>query len=232
MNALMIGVLLLCIACMAYGYFNGFIKIVISLVAVVATVILVGMLVPKVTDVITEYTVLDEAIELKFTTTIFGDDVYLADSVEEELSLSEQITMIEEADVPDVLKDSVLDNNNSEIYEQLGVSTFSEYLGSYLAKWIINVISYIITFLVVWVVVNVFVFSLDVVADLPILHGINRVIGTVLGLGFAVVVIWVVFLGVTVMYSSDMGQLLYGWIRENVFLSFMYDVNPIMQMLL
>lgn len=233
MNVLLMGILGLCIVCMIYGYVKGFIRIVISLVAVAATLILVGMFVPTVTDMIVEYTPLDEAIELQFTTAMFGDDIYVeTESAQEELALSEQISLIEAAEIPDFLKEAALDNNNDEIYEQLGVTTFMEYIGQYLAKWVINVLAYIITFLIVWCVVSIFVFSLDVIAGLPVLHGINRMIGTVLGLGFALVVVWVGFLGLSIIYASEIGQMCYEWIAESALLTYLYDVNPIIEMLL
>ncbi len=233
MNVLLMGILGLCILCMIYGYVKGFIRIVISLVAVAATLILVGMFVPTVTDMIVDYTPLDEAIELQFTTAMFGDDVYVAtEGSEEELALSEQISLIEAAEIPDFLKEAALDNNNDEIYEQLGVTTFMDYIGQYLAKWVINVLAYIITFLIVWCVVSIFVFSLDVIAGLPVLHGINRIIGTVLGLGFALVIVWVGFLGLSIIYASEIGQMCYAWIAESALLTYLYEVNPIIEMLL
>lgn len=232
-NILLVVTIGICIGCMIYGYIKGFIKIVISLVAVMATAILVATFTPTVTELIVEYTPLNEAIELKFQSAMFGDDIYLSDSsTGEDLSLIEQISLIEGADIPDFLKEAALDNNNDEIYEQLGVSTFSEYIGRYLAGWVINVIAYIVTFLIVWAVVNLLVFSLDVVAGLPVLHGINRAVGTVLGLGFALVIVWIGFLGISLMYSSEIGQMCYAWIDESTLLTYLYNVNPILKMLL
>lgn len=233
MNILMMGILVLCAICMIYGYMKGFIRIVISLVAVWATVVLVGMFVPTVTELIVDYTPLDEAIELQFSTAMFGDDVYIAVEGEvEELPLSEQITLIETAEIPDYLKEAALVNNNNEIYEQLGVSSFTDYIGKYLASWMIKVLAYIVTFLLVWCVVSLVVFSLDVIANLPVLHGINRVIGTFLGLGFAVVIIWLGFLTLSIMYSTEIGQMCYGWIEESKLLMYLYEHNLILNMLL
>lgn len=233
MNYLLISVLVLCAGCMIYGYIRGFIKIVVSLVATIAVAVLVGMFVPKVTDLIIDYTPLDDAIELQFTTAMFGDSVYLAEGdISESLSLVEEISLIESADIPDFLKEATLDNNNDEIYEQLGVTTFAEYIGKYLSTWIIKVLAYIVTFLIVLCLVNVFIYSLDVIAGLPVLDGINRVVGIFLGLGMALIVTWVGFLGITIMYSSDFGKICFAWIEGNAFLSLLYNLNPIINMLL
>lgn len=233
MNVLWMGIIGLCILCMVYGYLKGFIRIVITLVATVATMFLVGALVPKVTDLIIDYTALDEAVELQFTTAMFGDDVFMAEGEgSETLTLTEQISLIESADLPESMKEAVLDNNNDEIYEQLGVTTFSEYIGGYLSEWVINVLAYIVTFLIVWCLVRLFVFSIDVIADLPILHGINRGVGTVLGLGFALVIIWVCFLGLSIMYTTEFGIMCFEWIEESAILTLLYENNPMMNMLM
>lgn len=234
MNILLIGVVLLGVACMIRGYMKGFIRIVISLVATIATLFLVGIFSPIVADMIIDMTPLDGAIETKFETTLFGDEVYTTDleTISEELTLAEQISIIEGADIPEFLKEALLDNNNSEIYEQLGVDTFVDYIGTYLSSWVINTMAFIITFLIVWILVRVVIFSLDVVAELPLLHGINRGIGTILGLGVAVIIVWVGFLGLAIVYSSEIGQMCYLWIDESALLTMLYDSNPLINMLL
>lgn len=234
MNILLVGVLALGIVSVIVGYINGFIRIAISLVATVITLIVVGMFSGEVSDLIVEYTALDSAIETKFETMIFGDDIYLADyeDVSEELTLSQQIVLIENAEIPDFLKEAAMENNNSEIYSQLGVETFSEYIGMYLAKWVIDVLAFIVTFLITWVVVRVIVFSLDVMANLPVLRGLNRGVGAILGLQFALVLVWLFYLALSVVYTTEFGQQCYIWIDESTLLTMLYNNNPILGLLL
>ena len=237
MNGLLFGVLVLCVTCMLVGYKKGFIRIVISLVSTIITIVLVGIFAPKVSDLLVEYTPLDDAIHNKFVTAIFEEiDEKVGDESDEkeegEMSLEEQISSIEGADVPAFLKEALLNNNNNEIYEQLAVKTFSEYVGSYLANWVIKVIAFIVTFIIAIVIVRVLVSSLDIIAELPMLHGINRGIGTALGLGFALIIVWIGFLFLTIMYSNEFGQLCYGMMEESKLLTYLYENNPIMTMLI
>ncbi len=234
MNILLVGVLALSVVSMIIGYMKGFIRIVISLIATIVTLVVVGMFSGTVADMIIEYTALDEAIETKFVTMIFGDDIYLADYEDDSdsLTLTQQIALIESAELPEFLKDATIENNNSEIYEQLGVSTFSEYIGTYLSSWVINVLSFIVTFLITWVIIRVIVFSLDVIANLPVLRGVNRVIGAILGLEFSFVIVWLFFLMLSVIYSTEIGQQCYVWIEESMILTLLYDNNPIIGLLL
>ena len=48
--------------------------------------------------------------------------------------------MIEKLKLPEQMKEVLLENNNSEIYQMLGVERFFDYLGSYLATMIIRVL--------------------------------------------------------------------------------------------
>lgn len=234
MNILLISVIILGIVSVIVGYMKGFIRIAVSLVATIFTLIVVGMFSGQVGDLIVEHTVLDEALETKFVNMLFGDDIYLAnyEDLSEELTLSEQITLINGTDLPEFLKDATLENNNSEIYEQLGASTFSEYIGRYLSNWVIDVLAFIVTFLVTWIIVRVVVFSLDVIANLPVLKGFNRVIGAILGLEFALVFVWLFYLALSIVYSTEFGQQCYVWIEESALLTMLYDNNPILGLLL
>ncbi len=234
MNILLVAVLALGVVCIIIGYMKGFIRITISLIATIVTLVVVGMFSGMVSDLIIEKTALDDALETKFVTMIFGDEIYLANYEDSsgELSLTEQIELIESADIPEFLKEAALENNNSEIYEQLGVATFSEYISTYLARWIVSVIAFILTFLIVWIIVRVIVFSLDVIANLPVLRGINRFVGALLGLGFAFIFVWLFYLGLSVVYSTEIGQQCYVWIEESALLTILYDKNPLLGLLL
>lgn len=54
-----------------------------------------------------------------------------------------QETMIKSADIPEVFKNLLLKNNNKEMYDELGVTTFPQYIGAYVARLVINIIAFI-----------------------------------------------------------------------------------------
>ena len=51
---------------------------------------------------------------------------------------AQQRMMIEQMELPQPMKDALLENNNSEIYHLLGADSFFEYVGSYLTSMILN----------------------------------------------------------------------------------------------
>ena len=94
-----------------------------------------------------------------------GQQESVAEAVgEAEIPREMQMEAIRNADLPDVFKDLLLVNNNSEIYKQLGVKTFAQYVGSFMAKLFIDIVSFLSTFLLVTIIIRAIVFVLDIVA--------------------------------------------------------------------
>ena len=60
--------------------------------------------------------------------------------MEAEVPKQMQIVAIEGADIPDVFKNLLLENNNSEVYQKLGITTFAEYVSKYFAKLVIEIV--------------------------------------------------------------------------------------------
>ena len=92
----------------------------------------------------------------------------------------------------------MLENNNSVIYDLLGADSFVSYIGGFIAGVIINVV-------LVWVLFILFMFLLKVVlkgagliSKLPVIRGIDRIGGALLGLFLAVLVIWT---GCSIIYA-------------------------------
>lgn len=137
---------------------------------------------------------------------------------------------IEAADLPDIFKDLLAVNNNSEIYEELGVETFAQYVGNFLAKVIINIISYLGTFLIVTIILRAIIFALDIVAEIPVFGLVNRLAGGVIGFVGATIIVWILFVVITLLYTTVIGKDVYQSIQGNGILKFLYDNNPIMGM--
>lgn len=144
----------------------------------------------------------------------------------------EQIAAIEKSILPDVFKEILLSNNNNEVYEKLGAVTFGDYIGKSFAHLVISICSFILTFVVATLVIRAIVFALDIVTTLPGLGFLNRMAGVVLGTGISVLVIDAFFVVGTLLYMSSFGEMMLEMVRNNAFLSFLYDNNIIMNMMM
>lgn len=178
----------------------------------------------------------DQGISLEDAAKKAGIDVDSAqedgkESETPELSLQEQIALIEGTDMPAFLKSGLLDNNNKEIYSQLGVNNFVDYVKHYAAKWIVNIVAFLLTFFVVFIIVRIVIFSLDALSELPVLHGANRLAGGALGLGFALIFIWIAFMVITLLYTTTVGEQCFTFIGDSKILTFLYNNNIILKLL-
>ena len=141
-----------------------------------------------------------------------------------------QMTAIENADMPQIFKDLLRENNNSETYEELGVDTFAQYVGKFLAKAIVHVVAFLITFLIVTIILRAIIFALDFIADLPGVGILNRLAGGVIGIAGAAIVVWVLFMIITLLYTTSVGKSVYDAIQAQPYLRVLYEYNPIMKL--
>lgn len=139
-----------------------------------------------------------------------------------------QISAIEAADLPDVFKNLLTENNNSEMYQRLGAETFAEYVGNFLAELILNILAFLGSFILITIVIRAIVFALDIVSNLPVLGALNRIAGGIVGLAGALVIVWTAFVVITLLYVTSVGKELYHMIETDVFLNALYQHNPIM----
>ena len=149
--------------------------------------------------------------------------------MEAEIPKQMQIVAIEGADLPDVFKNLLLENNNSEVYQKLGVTTFAEYVSKYFAKLVIEIVAFLVTFLFATIVIRAVVFALDFVTALPVLGILNRLAGVLVGSTISFIIVGILFIVITLLYTTTIGKQAMGMIREDQILSFLYDNNIIMK---
>ena len=58
--------------------------------------------------------------------------------------------------------------------------------------------------------------------------GLNRIAGGILGIGTGLIVVWVLFIIITLMYDSEIGRQCFASIAENEFLTYLYENNILM----
>lgn len=101
-------------------------------------------------------------------------------------------------------------------------------LGSYMDKDIISMIVAIILFLVLCILhrlVGIVFFSAKAISKLPVVRGINRVLGGVVGIFETIVIAWVIFSLVMVFRMGVLGDHIMLYIKESSILSFLYENN-------
>ena len=206
------------------GYKKGLIKMIASLLATVLIVALVGVVSPYVSRWIQQSTPLKENIQNKVAGMILSEE-----AMEDDLTREEQINLIENADVPETFRQSLLENNNKEAYAMLGAKTFAEYIGSYITKVLADILAFLISLIVVTIAVAVVIKMLGVIDKLPLIGGMNRFAGGIAGVGVGILIVWVLFAVITLLYDTSFGTMCFENIETNSILSFLYNKNPLMK---
>jgi len=227
MNVLTIIVLIIFLVFILNGYRKGFIRKFASMFFFIAASMLVYLATPHISSFLKNYTPVYKVIEDKCEQAFLTDD----GNAEEETSQLEQIKFIENLEIPEVLQKQLTSNNNKSVYENLAVESFKNYIISYLATLILNIISYVVTFILVSVILRLAIKALDVMAKLPIIHGINQFLGLFLGLLQGVLVVWLIFLVITIFSSTSTGRQLLLMVSESPILTFIYDSNLLLKFL-
>ena len=133
--------------------------------------------------------------------------------------------VIENLKLPDQLKQSLIENNNGEVYRTLGVELFRDYIGSYLTNLIVQIAVFLLLFLVIFILLHILVAALDLVARLPILSGMNKIAGAILGGLEGLFFVWIVCLIFTALSGTGWGILIMKQIEASPWLSFLYHNN-------
>ena len=135
-NWLSVGAGVFLIGMVLYGHYRGFLKQCVSLGALVLTIVIVKIATPYMTGFIKD----NPSIRQGAADAILSIAGWEEPSVEDTGLPSAQRMSIERLNLPQSVKDVLLENNNSEIYKILGVDQFAEYVSMYLADMLINAI--------------------------------------------------------------------------------------------
>ncbi len=258
MNILEIIILVLIVGMALNGYRRGFVRRLASMVSLVLSVVLVSALLPNITDFIKNHTPVysyivkqcDQAVEKQLASALdtdLGLDGLLPEQesaggqllYEEQLSellgqldRIQQTELIEGLPFPSILRDLMLDYNNDEGYESLDVSTFEDYIVNFIATAILNVISFIVSVILVQFVLRAVLRALDILSHIPVIGGLNHLLGLLLGLVQALFLIWLFFLALSMAVSTEPGLALMSMVQESSVLSYLYSSNLFLQIVL
>lgn len=223
---LVVGIILLVSA--GVGYKRGFVKITASLLATLISIILVMLLVPHISGWIQTSTPIREKVQEKCMEMLELSGGTETSVMDAEIPFEQQVSLIEGAKLPSIFQDLLRENNNPEVYASLGVNTFGQYVASYISKVLADAIAFLVTFILVFAGVRIAIKFLGIINKIPLIGGANRIVGGVIGLLIGLVIVWVLFILVTLLYSTALGAACMQSIAENPILSKLYDGNLLM----
>ena len=184
-----ITILFLAAACVR-GYRRGLIKELVSLVCVFLSMAIVWFINPYVNEFIRENTSIYEKVQESCREFVGEEYSTWTGSGES------QTEFINEMNLPELLRNGLVQNNNSDSYQYLAVTTFSDYIAQYLARMAVNGISFLISLLMSTIMVRSITW---------------------------IIVIWIIFLALTIVCNTKAGEAALQIIKKDCILSFIYD---------
>ena len=215
-----IAVLALIAAACIMGFRKGFVKEIVSVFFMLISFLLVWAVNPYVNTFVKEYTPVYDTIQDKCQTLV-SEQIGNKKTLDKE----EQDQVMENMELPDLLKNALVENNTAETYRYLAVSTFTEYISDSLAVMAVNGISFLISFVLSAAVIKLLGFILNVLTKLPVINGINKIAGAAVGGIKCIIFIWIAFLVLTLLCNTTLGQQGMALIQQDAFLNFLYSQN-------
>lgn len=222
MNLIFLVTIALMLLLALVGYKRGLIKSVLSIVGIVGAVIITSCVHPYVADLLCKYTNIDEAVSARIESSIKFDG-------ETENSVYQQENFLENTNLPENIKDYIR-SSDTVAKSRKQVDGYIDGVVEYLTALTMKGLAYILTLVVVTLAALIILGLAKFVDRIPIVGGIDKVGGLLLGIVQAVVIVWIFMLIVTLLSAFDWADSIIKMIKENNLLEFLYDKNIFLKM--
>lgn len=132
---------------------------------------------------------------------------------------------------PRFITELIIRNNNSEVYQLLGVQDLKQYVVMTLANIVLAIIAICITWLIIKIVLATAIGVLDLVSRLPIIRTANQLAGFGVGVLKGLLFIWLIFSFLPVLVGVPQMSQYQGKIEESVVAHYLYENNLILQVI-
>ena len=223
--------------CAYLGWRAGFVKSVFSLISTIAVIIITILVSPLVTDLLKSNETISGGISSKLEEIIDLSQIAQNLSPEEE---KDPAAFIDGLQLPESIKDKIKESLAETLKEKEEeaaafagekLQALEVYICERMTTIILNAVGFFVTFLLASAGVAVLCYLLNVISKLPVLHQINTAAGIAFGALEGVVALWILFIAITMLGSTEFGQSCMVMISESKILSFLYDSNVLSRFL-
>lgn len=212
-------VVLILIIFAAIGYKRGFIRSALTLCSTVVALVLSFIVYPATNMILKTtpiYTSIYEGVFNKIEAIDFGKGIQSQGN-----AIIENIKWL-----PEFLTMQIKNNNNTAMYEMLGVKTIQEYISIYIANMIISMIAIFITWFLLKVILGIVLRMLgSVIEHLPIVSSFNHGFSLIFGLVKGILTLSVIGLVIPLFIALPAFQDISQSIEASVLTKWMYDNN-------
>lgn len=238
MNWLLIIVILVLAGNIVWGFSRGFLRVIYSMLAWIAILVFVTWATPYVANVLTEKTNIDNRIESnldeKLHELVIGDTNGQKEDREPDTQNPGQGKKNYrdlQMKLPDAVTNKLFDTN--KIADQIleGSGAYDVVAGR-ATDLVMRVISFVLVLLITVISFHLLSVVLKVVEKLPLIGGINRLLGLFAGLVKGILIIWLAFAIIAMAGTTDIGIELISYIYESPLLIWAYENNFVLTLLM
>lgn len=238
MNWLLIIVILVLAGNIVWGFSKGFLRVIYSMLAWIAILVFVTWATPYVANVLTEKTNIDNRVETnldeKLHELVIGDTNGQKEEREPDAQNPGQGKKNYrdlQMKLPDAVTNKLFDTN--KIADQIleGSGAYDVVAGR-ATDLVMRVISFVLVLLIAVISFHLLSVVLKVVEKLPLIGGINRLLGLFAGLVKGILIIWLAFAIIAMAGTTDIGIALISYIYESPLLIWAYENNFVLTLLM
>lgn len=219
MNILTIIILAVFALCVFSGYKKGFLKTAFSLVSWIIVLVLCSFVTPVVTDLLVQNT----DIEVIVQETVQKNVMDFAEQMAENNGVSDL-----EAALPAEIKDLLLGEN--ENFADLVLNATNLDLAP-VVNGIIGILGFVVTVILLRIAMVVVEFALGIVAKLPLIGPMDKLLGIACGGAKGLIWCWVILAVVSVLAFTGTNTELAGYIAQSELLTWLQNNNVLLNLI-
>lgn len=243
MNWLLVGVIAVILLMIIRGYQKGFIQMALSIFALFLSIVITGFLGPIFSD-----SLCGSQIIMDYMTEQVNEGLRVEETLNKTIDLATgqstagntkltgtmQEMVVRQLGLPESMNVSMLEGAANVVNKagKVTAKNFADYLCGEIAKLVIQGITYITIFIIVRTILKIVISGCDVVEKCPSIKDLNELAGAFLGGIGGLLVVWVGFLLLLALSSTQIGLQCYQDINKSQILSFLYNNNLLLKWIL
>lgn len=196
------------------GFQKGFLRTIVGMSSLLISLALVVVLSPLVTDFITARTSFRQKVYESI-------DEKLTEFVEEkQAQTTEELKKaMEDSFIPSL----VLQRFNEKISDRIAPQEYLHNASMFMATKVTSALGILVTLILSFVVLKLILVLTGLISKVPVVSGVNKVFGIVLGLVRGLILVWILCYFITVFSYTDIGQEAVQAMTRNKVLSLFYN---------
>lgn len=195
-----------------HGYRKGFVKIVLSMCALLVSVIATVILMVPASSIIKNTTKVYQTMEEQVDKLIKEEDI-------------SKLADIDKLNLPDNIKNAIEKEADNV------VGNFAEHAKKVITDSVFNATLFLVLFIIIYIIVLVIINAVNLVTKLPVLNQVNKLAGLMVGLLYGILMLNIICTVLQMCTNMEWAKDVFAAINGNGFLNFIYNHNLLTKVL-